>query len=248
MIDLDHLERVRTVYEGPDCTTKVSVSEWPADRDSLFPLEAALATRIAEKILSSGNQLIVEDTQDLWLLQAMNYALRSRGKTGLNPEIRITPAGGAANLLPLALMMTSNKRPAAVLISGNNIPAGVLDKLPSMHFREGSGLIFYHSFVKRQGAGIEDLFSPDFYYRCVKDIYPDLPLGQLPEKSPAERNEERGIGLQIADLVERRQGEHFERWRVAELLSDRICESPQNLDEETIDRFSELFEEINRLT
>lgn len=247
MIDLDHLDRVRTVYEGPNSTTKVSVSEWPADRDSLFPLEAALATRIAEKTLSSGNQLIVEDTQDLWLLQAMNYALRSRGKNGLNPEIRITPAGGAANLLPLALMMTANKRPAAVLISGYNIPSGVLDKLPSMHFREGNGLIFYSSFVKRLGAGIEDLFSPEFYYRCVKDIYPDLPLGQLPEKSPAERNEERGIGLQIADLVERRQGEHFERWRVAELLSDRICESPQNLDEETIDRFSHLFDEINRL-
>jgi hypothetical protein len=248
MIDLDHLDRVRTVYEGPEGTTKVSVSEWPADRDSLFPLEAALATRIAEKTLSGGNQLIVEETLDLWLLQAMNYALRNRGKPGLSPEIRITPAGGAANLLPLALMMTAHKKPAAVLLSGNNVPVGVIEKLPSMHLSEGNGLLFYSAFGNRQGAGIEDLFSPDFYYRCVKDIYPDLPLGQVPEKSPAERNEERGIAFQIADLVERRQGEHFERWRVAELLSDRICESPQNLDEETIDRFCRLFEEINRVS
>jgi len=246
MIDLDHLDRVRTVYEGP-LGTQVSVNEWPADRDSLFPLQAALATRIAEKTLASGNQLIVEDTQDLWLLQAMNYALRSRGKTGLNPEIRITPAGGAANLLPLALLMTTHKRPVAVLISGNNIPAGVLERLPSLDSREGNGLLFYSSFVNRQGAGIEDLFSPEWYNRCVKDIYPDLPLGQIPEKNPAERNEERGVAISIAELVERRQGEHFERWRVAELLSDRICESPQNLDEETIERFSRLFEEINNL-
>jgi len=72
-------------------------------------------------------------------------------------------------------------------------------------------------------------------------------LDRYQKKSPVERNEERGIAHQIADLVERRQGEHFERWRVAELLSDRICESPQNLDDETIDRFSRLFDEINRL-
>ena len=247
MIDLDHLDRVRTVYEGEGGNTKVSVSEWPADRDSLFPLEAALATRIADKTLSGGKQLVVEDTHDLWLLQAMNYVLRSRGKTGLSPDIRITPTGGAANLIPLALMMTAHKKPAAVLLSCHNIPPGVLDKLPSMQIREGNGLLLYSSFVSHKGAGIEDLFSPEFYHRCVKDIYPDLPLGQISEKSPAERNEERGIALQIADLVERRQGEHFERWRVAELLSDRICESPQNLDEETIDRFSRLFDEINRL-
>ena len=101
MIDLDHLDRVRTVYEGEDGTTKVSVSEWPADRDSLFPLEAALATRIADRTLSGGKQLVVEDTHDLWLLQAMNYVLRSRGKTGLSPDIRITPTGGGANLIPL---------------------------------------------------------------------------------------------------------------------------------------------------
>ena len=247
MIDLDHLDRVRTIYEGEDGTTKVSVSEWPADRDSLFPLEAALATRIADRVLSGGKQLVVEDIQELWLLQAMNYALQNRGKSGLSPDIRITPAGGTSNLIPLALMMSTHKRPAAVLLSGQNIPFDALKKLPSMNIREGNGLLLYSSFAQQQGAGIEDLFAPDFYYRCVKDIYPDLPLGQVSEKSPADRSEERGIAFQIADLIERRQAEHFDRWRVAELLSDRICESPQNLDDETIDRFSRLFAEINRL-
>jgi len=247
MIDLDHLDRVRTIFEGEDGTTKVSVSEWPADRDSLFPLEAALATRIADRVLSGGKQLVVEDIQELWLLQAMNYALQNRGKPGLSPDIRITPAGGTSNLIPLALMMSTHKRPAAVLLSGQNIPFDALKKLPTMNIREGNGLLLYSSFAQQQGAGIEDLFAPDFYYRCVKDIYPDLPLGQVAEKSPADRNEERGVAFQIADLIERRQAEHFDRWRVAELLSDRICESPQNLDDETIDRFSRLFTEINRL-
>ncbi|WP_373839263.1 AAA family ATPase [Methanospirillum sp.] len=247
MIDLDNLDRVRTIYEEKDGTTKVSVSEWPADRDSLFPLEAALATRIADQVLSGGKQLVVDDILELWLLQAMNYALQNMGKTGLSPDIRITPAGGTSNLIPLALMMSTHKKPAAVLLSGQNIPSAALDKLPAMNIRYGNGLLLYSSFVNRQGAGIEDLFAPDLYHRCVKDIYPDLPLGQVSENSPADRSEERGVAIQVADLVERRQGEHFDRWRVAELLSDRICESPHNLDEETVDRFSRLFAEINQL-
>ena len=247
MIDLDHLDRVRIIYEGKDGTTKISVSEWPVDRDSLFPLEAALATRIADQVLSGGKQLVVDDILDLWLLQAMNYALQNIGKTGLSPDIRITPAGGTSNLIPLALMMSTHKKPAAVLLSGQNIPSDALAKLPTMNIRYGNGLLLYSSFVNRHGAGIEDLFASDLYYRCVKDIYPDLSLGQVSEKSPADRSDERGVAIQIADLVERRQGEHFDRWRVAELLSDRICESPHNLDEETVDRFSRLFAEINQL-
>ncbi|NLV28270.1 MAG: AAA family ATPase [Methanomicrobiales archaeon] len=247
MIDLDHLDRVRTVYEGPGGTTKVSVDEWPADRESLFPLEAALASRIAEKTLTGGNQLIVEDIHDLWLLQAMNYALRSRGKAGLDPSVRITPAGGAANLIPLALMMSAHKKPAAVLLPGSNIPSDVLEKFPARHFRQGHGLVFYSNIVHKQGAGIEDFFSPELYFRCVKEIYPDLLLGQIPEKTPTERTDERGYATIVVEIIERRQGEQFERWRIAEILSDRICESPQNLDDETLDRFSRLFDEINHL-
>lgn len=247
MIDLENFDQIRAVYEGPGGTTKVSLDEWPADRDSLFPLEAALATRIADSILSRGNQLIVEDTVDLWLLQAMNYALRSRGKTGLSAEIAITPAGGTANLLPLALMMSSHRRPAAVLVSGGSIPTGVLERLPGLYTREDNGMLLYSSFVPRRGATIEDLFTQELYNRCVKDVYPDLPISQMPESTPTERTEERGITSQAASIIERRQGEHFERWRVAELLSDRICESPQNIDNETVERFTRLFDEVNRL-
>ena len=250
MIDLDHLERIRTVYEGPDGTTRVSVNEWPADRESLFPLEAALASRIAEKILGRGNQLIVEDTVDLWLLQAMNYALRSRGRTGLDPEVVVTPAGGTAHLIPLALMMAANRSPAAVLLSGEDIPGGVLDQLSSIKSHHENGLLLYSSFAVNErisGSTIEDLFSPDFYYRCVKEVYPDLPLGQVSERTLGDREYMHGMAGNVAALIERKQGEHFDRWKVAELLSDRICEAPGSLDEDTTERFVRLFDEINRL-
>ena len=246
MIDLDHIDRIRTVYEGPSGTTKVSVSDWPADRDSLFPLEAALASRIAGKILERGNQLIVEDTIDLWLLQAMNYALMNRGRAGLDPEVMITPAGGTAHLLPLALMMAANKSPAAVLLSGKNIPADLMERISTLGNNE-NGLLLYSTFSGKEGATIEDLFSPEFYYRAVKEVYPDLMLGQISDRTSEEGSRFSGISGQVAGLIERRVGEHFDRWKVAELLSDRICEAPGSIDEETSERFVRLFNEINRL-
>ena len=42
MVDMDHLERARSVYEEKDGTTKVSEGIWPRHKDSLFPLQAAL--------------------------------------------------------------------------------------------------------------------------------------------------------------------------------------------------------------
>ncbi|MDD1723969.1 MAG: ATP-binding protein [Methanospirillum sp.] len=247
MIDLDHLDQVRAVYEGQNGSTRVSVSDWPADYDSLFPLQAALASKIAEKTLATGNLLIVEDMVDLWLLQAMNYALRSRGKSGLEPGITITPAGGAANLFPLALMMGTHRRRYAVLIPGYENSSDVLERLTSVRIDKGNNLLLYDSYSQKKRASIEDLFSSDLYLRCVKDIYPDIPLSQITDRTLTDRAEERGVAEQVAAIVEKRQGDHFERWKVAELLSDRICESPQQINEDTINRFSGLFNEINRL-
>ena len=43
MIDADHLETVRPVYEEPGTgATRITEDVWPKDKDALFPLQAAL--------------------------------------------------------------------------------------------------------------------------------------------------------------------------------------------------------------
>ncbi|HWQ66423.1 MAG TPA: AAA family ATPase [Methanospirillum sp.] len=246
MLDLDHLDRIRTVHESDDGTTTVSATEWPRDRESLFPLEAALAYRIASRTLMAGKQLLVEDIVDLWLLQAMNYALEKQGRSGLDPGITITPAGGMANLIPLATLMRARHGPAVALISGGGIPVSVIAQLPGHETGREQSLLLYSQIVPRVGAGIEDLFTAEFYTRCVKDVYPHVALSQVPAINQAERGEEHGVVHLVADAIDRRQGEKFERWRVAEILSDRICEAPGVIEEETLIRFARLFEEINK--
>lgn len=247
MIDLDHLERVRTVHESGDGTTKVSVNEWPKDPDSLFPLEAALAYRIASRTFVAGRQLLVEDIVDLWLLQAMNYAVEKIEKPGLDPGITITPSGGSANMLPLATLIRSRSTPVSALLSGKNIPVDVLSHLTGGDASRDKFLVLYSQITDHAEATIEDLFTPEFYLRCVRDVYPNFSLSPNPADQP-EGAGEQGILHAVSESVDRRQGERFERWRVAEILSDRICEAPGMVDEETVQRFVRLFAEINQIT
>lgn len=247
MIDLEHLDRVRMVHESEDGTTKVSTTEWPQDPDSLFPLEAALAYRIASQTLRAGRQLLVEDIVDLWLLQAMNYAVEKLGKPGVEPGITITPAGGTANMVPLATLIRARQTSAAVLISGHDVPTQMINRLNQKREGNDCDLLLYSQITGKDGSTIEDLFSPEFFLRCVKDIYPNISITPLSENSPSDRNNELGIIQVVSEAVNRRQGEPFERWRVAEILSDRICEAPGMVDEETVERFVKLFAEINRV-
>ena len=246
MLDIDHLERVRTVHESADGTTQVSVNEWPKDHDSLFPLEAALAYRIASRTLVAGRQLLVEDIVDLWILQAMNYVLEKLGKPGLDPEITISPAGGTANLLPLATLVRARHGNVACLISGHDIPAAVISHLSSRTTGREQSLLMYSQITNQSGSTIEDLFTPEFYSRCVRDVYPNISLSAIPTQNPAERRDESGIIHAVREAVDRRQGEKFERWQVAEILSDRVCETPGMVDEETVQRFITLFSDINQ--
>ncbi len=247
MIDLDHMDRIRAVHESADGMSTVSVNEWPKDHDSLFPLESAIAYRIASRTFVAERQLLVEDIVDLWLLQAMNYAVEKLGKLGLEPGITITPAGGAANLVPLATLVRSRRSPVVCLVSGKDIPEPVLSQLSGQMNRDQS-LLMYSQVTGQTGSTIEDLFTQEFYFRCVRDIYPNIALSTIPTPVPAERREEQGVLSVVRDAVDRRQGEKFERWQVGEVLSDRICEAPSTIDEETVKRFEKLFTDINLAT
>ena len=248
MLDLDHLDQIRTVHESEDGTTKVSATEWPKDHDSLFPLEAALAYRIASRTLIAGRQLLVEDLAELWLLQAMNYAVEKLGRSGLERGITITPAGGSANLIPLATLIRARNQPVAVLVSGKDVPAAVLSQLPTTASGRNRALLLYSQFTDKVGSTIEDLFTTEFYSRCVRDVYSNVAINPGPSIGHPDQERESGIIHAAEEAVDRRQGERFERWRVAEVLSDRICEAPAVIDEGTIDLFVRLFAEINLAT
>lgn len=109
LVDGDHLERVRTVHlAGPNPQkTVVSNDVRPTgDRDTLFPLQAALGYSIAQTLFLGKRSVIVEGITDYWIIKALDAAVgSSRGAIGLHPDTVLIPTGGTSRLMPLASIM-----------------------------------------------------------------------------------------------------------------------------------------------
>ena len=250
LLDMERCDNIHIVSEENGSTKVASLgSMLPIDDDSLFPVEGALAYHIVDSLLIQKKQVLIEDITEHWLIQAMNYSLGKRGKTTLDPDIMITPVGGSIYLLPLASLMKRHQAGVVSLISGVN--QGVwqrddstfenvfIEKQDVCNNHTLDTILWYGTYVHRSYATIEDFFSPKFYFKAVIEAYPHThdSLSFSPHDSLLE---------QAKEIVERHEGQLFERWKVAEILSNHICESPHTLDDLTTHRFEQLMSDMNR--
>lgn len=109
LVDGGHLDRVRTVYlsKGLPAKTIVSAGVRPqGDKDTLFPLQAALGYSIAQTLFIGRRTVIVEGITDYWMIMALNELLTAEGDVaGLHDDTVLVPAGGTSRLMPLASVM-----------------------------------------------------------------------------------------------------------------------------------------------
>jgi hypothetical protein len=242
LVDGDHLERARAVYEKEDGTTGVSEDVWPRDKDTLFPLQAALGYQLAQTLFVSKRQLLVEGITDYWLIKTIAEVLHSRNLPTLRPEITLIPAAGVTKLLPLASMLVGHEVEIGALLDGDE-PAR----------REGKKLVekllagedrrcffigdFLDGFAK---AEIEDVFPEEFYLLAVQVAYPEI--------KPSFSKEEKqlsGIVKKLESFFKRNEQGNFEKWRVAAVLRDQIMEEPDAVPLTVYKIMSRIFEAAN---
>jgi hypothetical protein len=238
MVDGNHLDRVRVVYEDPVAgSSRISEGAWPKDRDSLFPLRAALGYSVTQSLFHSGKQLVVDDVTDYLILNAMSEYLIKKGKQGLRNDVAIIPSGAASDLVPLASMLSANSVSFRALLDGN-APGGQGAKESNGSLLEGS--FFLSSYTKDGSTGIEDLF-PDVYLKAVRKVYP---------KTPLEFNENeakmKGVTKRMDALFTRTGAGQFERWRPARLLADWIQNKSGDIPDSSKQAFERMFSDINK--
>ncbi len=238
MVDGDHLERVRVVYEDPKSgTTKVSEDVWPKDKDSLFPLQAALGYALSQSLFFSPRQLVVEGITDYWLLKAMSRLLGRKGKKGLREDVVVTPAGGTTHMMPLASLLAAHNIEFTTLLDGDepgkNKGRELREKLLVKSF-------FVSDYCEPGGLEIEDLFSDDLYERALADAYPGLGV-RLATPGPKLKS----VADRARAAFEARGHVDFEKWRVARVLADWIDGRPELLSEDMIQRFGRLCGDLN---
>lgn len=171
MIDGDHLEEVRPVWEDPTSgSTKVSDNVWPKDKDALFPLQAALGYQLAQSLFISRHQVLVEGITDYWILKALAMALAETGHDTFNPDVIFTPGGGAGRLVPLASMLVGHEVHVAALLDGDESGRKEAKKLQRLLGTDTRTIFVGDNTHDGNFTGeIEDLFPDDYYLSAVID-------------------------------------------------------------------------------
>ncbi len=240
MIEGDHLERVRVVFEGEDGSTKVSEDVWPRDKDALFPLQAALGYSISQTLFFGKYQIIVEGITDYWIFKALNDLLKEQGNECLDEDLIIVPCGGVRNLIPLASLLVGHEVEIGVILDGDEPGRRKGKQLQDKLLSEDKGrCLFIGDFTSFPEGELEDLFDEDFYLSAVNESY-NIKLTFNTSETTIKH-----ITKRISAAFTRLNLGKFEKWRPAKVILNWIGNNTKSLPQTTLDRFAQIFKTIN---
>lgn len=175
LVDGNHLERVRTVHlAGPQPQkTLVSNDVRPTgDRDTLFPIQAALGYSIAQTLFLGKRSVIVEGITDYWLIKALNDCLPTLdGGPALHEDTVLIPAGGTSRLMPLASIMLAStgvgEGHLMVLLDSDKEGFQAATRMNEV-FSDESSVLMLGTSLNLTEATIEDVVPREAYADAVK--------------------------------------------------------------------------------
>ena len=98
MVDAHKFNQVRTVIDADNTGTVVSSDVLKADKESVFPLHAAMGVQLTQTLFIGPYVLFVEGPSDLIYLNYLSDAVSRSGGQGLDTKWTITPGGGLAKI------------------------------------------------------------------------------------------------------------------------------------------------------
>lgn len=237
MVQSGLLERVRLVEDkGTVEGTKVSADVNSTDPDTLFPLQGALGYDLAQHLFIGANNLVVEGTSDHTYLRVLSDHFRaSGGRESLDDRWSIVPVGGV-DLVPTFVALLGNHLDLTVLVDATKRGYQKINTLIDQGILQGSRLVTPGMVVGKSDADIEDLFTDQEYIDLVNQAFgTSIKTGDLVGSDPIVRRLARQMNV-----------DRFDHGRPADIFLRHRDEILPKLSEETFDRFSKLFNIINR--
>ena len=215
MIDGNHLERARAVYETKEGTL-VSSDVWPRDKDTLFPLQAALGYSICQSLFIARKQVMVEGMTDYMLLCVLNQQLKEQGK-GLNEDIILIPMGGTTNLAPLSSMLIGHDIQLGILLDSDPAGLGSMQKIRKLLADVDKRCVLVSQVCERPDVSeLEDMIPEKYYLDAFARAYLQVKLSFNSEEKAIPQIVDR-----IAVFFKRNNIGKFEKWRpIREIIQD----------------------------
>ena len=246
MIDLEHLNRVRTVENKSleeesdqlkynESGTKVSSEVHSAGKDTLIPLQSALGYDISQGVFTGRNYLIVEGKSDEIYIRAISCLLRKRGGQGLGPW-NIVPTGGIGKVASFVKLFGATGLNVAVLVDSHNNGRQQIENLSNEGTIDKDRVLTYADFTESKESDVEDMLTLDFYMELVKSTYGiSIKKADLPKRSR--------IVPRLENYFEMNSIPGFSHIKPAEYLMKNI-ESIE-VPEKVLDRFQKVFDKLN---
>jgi hypothetical protein len=245
LIDGDHLHRVRPVVEDESGHSKIHpAGEWPKDRDTIFPLQAAAGYAMVRGLFQHARNLLVEGISEYLYLHVLKLLCRASGRTSLPEDIYITPCGGVPMVTKIAaLFLGQNVRPVVLFDGGQAAMIQRNNLTRNLYAGHDQQIVMLDAVLGAPGCEIEDLLGEDVVLRALNSI--------LPRKIPiTDADRAKGGVVKRIEAAAARLGIDLpDGWKpeTARLIAaEWSVKNPEDVPAEVLDRAANLFAEINK--
>ncbi|ATI64854.1 AAA family ATPase [Edwardsiella tarda] len=176
LVPVKDISAIKTVSISEEEGTQVT-NDPSGDSTTLFPLQAALGYDIAQSLFIGSHNLIVEGVTDYWYISAVSEYLISKGMTGLNDNITITPAGGAQKVSYLISLLSSQNLNVVLLLDDERNSRQTSIEIVSRKLIGQKNIVFVSEVQSGDvtEVDIEDLFDKEMFRGLISEAYfPDL--------------------------------------------------------------------------
>ncbi|MBE9171548.1 AAA family ATPase [Cyanobium sp. LEGE 06143] len=243
MVPTHRLDSVRTVSIGESTGTTVTNSP-TGDSRTLFPLQAALGYNISQSLFVGSKNLVVEGVTDYWFLASVSTYLAEANGVSLDPELTLTPAGGAQKVSYMVALLTSEHQSVVVLLDQERDAKATKDSLVKNKLIAEQNVVFVSEGFPapaQTDRDVEDMLDPTVFDELVRVCYE----ADLDGKSLV-------LNPNIPRIVKRYEaafntlGIKFNKSRPARLFLNMMAKDPEAvLPQTSIARFESLFRTIN---
>ncbi|HMP82139.1 MAG TPA: AAA family ATPase [Verrucomicrobiota bacterium] len=244
LVDGDHLERARAVYEDP-AGTVVSTDVWPKDSDSLFPLQAALGYSICQSLFIAKNQVVVEGPTDYMLLIALNVAVSEDKR--LRRDITIIPIGGATNLAPFVSLLSSHGVKFVAIpdndSAGKQAQASLLKLREMLGSRSGHTTGYQELTGRSEVEELEDIIPEDYYLTAVSKVYPGVNL----TFTTTEKTQTPSVVDRCKARIKNSKGEKLDKLAVIQVIVADLHAKSAVVPKELLEGGAKIFSHLNKL-
>lgn len=253
MVDPENLLAVRTVEdvttEEEVLGTKVEDSVLSTDKDTVFPLQAALGYEITQTLFVGKDTLLVEGPSDLLYLKWFSRQLSTRGRTSLDKRWTITPCGGVDKVAAFMSLFGANQLHVAVFADFTHGIKAKVRSLRESELLQAGHVLSADSYAGQVEADIEDVMGRELYISLVNNCYglsvkrkvPDAKSKDAPARVLIEVQDHfRGLPSGISE---------FDHYAPASFLAENEAEMAKSLPnlDASLDRFEKLFKDLNAL-